>query len=261
MSARTIPALAGLLALIASQVVAPAAVAAVTTADYYEDARGRSGESLKDALNDIVSTGAVALPYPRVWDALKVTDEDPADPSKVVLVYSGTSRAKSRNGGSDGDWNREHVWPKSHGGFGTARGPGTDLHHLRPEDVEVNRIRGNKDFDRGGEVVEQAPGNRTDDDSWEPRDGAKGDVARMIFYMAVRYEGEDRWPDLEADDAVLAKTGKPRTGRVSVLLRWHEQDPVDAFERRRNELIFERYQRNRNPFIDHPEWVSSIFGR
>lgn len=68
-------------------------------------------------------------------------------------------------------------------------GPGTDLHHLRPADVQVNGIRGNLDFDNGGSAVTGGGGSRVDSDSFEPRDADKGDVARMILYMAVRYEG------------------------------------------------------------------------
>jgi endonuclease I len=193
-----------------------------------------------------------------VWNALKVTDQDPANAANVILLYSGTSRSKSLNGGGAGNWNREHVWAKSHGDFGTSAGPGTDLHHLRPEDVQVNSARDNKDFDNGGSAVAAAPGNRTDADSWEPRAAVRGDVARMIFYMAVRYEGGDSHPDLEVDDATGSGTA-PRLGRLSALRQWHQQDPPDAFEKRRNDLIHSSYQRNRNPFIDHPEWVAAIF--
>jgi endonuclease I len=247
---------AGVLALASTPVAAPAMAA---DADYYDAARGLSGERLKDALHDIISTGATAISYKKVWDALKVTDEDPSNPANVILVYSGISRSKARNGGGKDDWNREHVWPQSHGPFNTKVAPGTDLHHLRPEDPEVNSDRGNKDFDTGGLPADEAPGNRTDRDSWEPRDAVKGDVARMVFYMAVRYEGERRLPDLELSDA-LTHSKTPLLGRLSVLRAWHDRDPVDAFERRRNEIIFERYQHNRNPFIDHPEWVDEVFG-
>ena len=230
-----------------------------STSAYYAAAAGKSGESLKNALHGIISGGVTTLSYDAVWNALKATDQDPANPSNVILLYSGTSRSKTLNGGDAGDWNREHVWAKSHGDFGTAAGPGTDLHHLRPEDVQVNALRDNKDFDSGGTAVSTAPGNRTDADSWEPRAAVKGDVARMIFYMAVRYEGGDAWPDLEVDDTTGSGTA-PRLGRLSALRQWHQQDPPDAFEKRRNELIYGSYQRNRNPFIDHPEWVTAVFG-
>jgi endonuclease I len=230
-----------------------------TAGAYYAAAAGKSGESLKNALHGIISRGVTTLSYDAVWNALKATDQDPSNAANVLLLYSGTSRSKTLNGGDVGDWNREHVWAKSHGDFGTSAGPGTDLHHLRPEDVQVNSLRDNKDFDTGGTAVATAPGNRTDADSWEPRAAVRGDVARMIFYMAVRYEGGDAWPDLEVDDST-GSGAAPRLGRLSALRQWHQQDPPDAFEKRRNELIYSSYQRNRNPFIDHPEWVTSIFG-
>ena len=134
----------------------------------------------------IISSGVTTLTYDQVWTALKDTDQDPATANNVIEVYSGRSIAKSDNGGGVDQWNREHVWAKSHGDFGTANGPGTDVHHLRPEDVTVNSTRGNLDFDNGGSAVAQCTGCLSDGDSFEPRDAVKGDVARMIFYMAVR---------------------------------------------------------------------------
>lgn len=237
----------------------PAPTGSGGTDSYYAAAIGKTGDNLKNALHAIISSGATKLSYDAVWNALKVTDQDPANSSNVKLLYSGLSRSKSLNGGDTGDWNREHVWAKSHGDFGTSAGPGTDLHHLRPEDVTVNALRGNKDFDTGGTAVSGAAGNFVDADSWEPRNAVKGDVARMIFYMAVRYEGDDSWPDLEVDNATGSGTA-PRIGRLSALLQWHAQDPPDAAERNRNQLIYASYQHNRNPFIDHPEWVAAVFG-
>ncbi|MFF9215538.1 endonuclease I family protein [Streptomyces viridosporus] len=236
----------------------PAGVAGAAYDDtYYADAIGRTGPALKDSLHTIISDQR-KLSYSAVWDALKVTDQDPDNSGNVILLYSGISRSKSRNGGNTGDWNREHVWAKSHGDFGTSTGPGTDLHHLRPEDVQVNSIRGNKDFDNGGSAFGNSGGSLTDSNSFEPRDAVKGDVARMVLYMAVRYEGTDGWPDLEPNDSV-SNGSAPYHGRLSVLKQWHEQDPPDAFEKRRNDVIHASYQHNRNPFIDHPEWVESIW--
>ncbi|WP_241563550.1 endonuclease [Streptomyces sp. E1N211] len=235
-----------------------ARVAAVAAyADYYEGAEGKTGEALKSALHSIISD-QTKLSYSAVWNALKETDEDPSNSGNVILLYSGASRSKSLNGGDVGDWNREHVWAKSHGDFGTSTGPGTDIHHLRPSDVQVNSIRGNKDFDNGGSAVTNGGGSLTDSDSFEPRDAVKGDVARMILYMAVRYEGTDGWPDLEPNNSV-SNGSAPYIGKLSVLKEWHEQDPPDSFEQRRNDVIFESYQHNRNPFIDHPEWVEAIW--
>ncbi|MFE1869525.1 endonuclease I family protein [Streptomyces sp. NPDC059496] len=235
----------------------PTAAAADPYADYYASAQGKTGPALKTALHDIIKTQS-KVTYEGVWNALKVTDEDPANPNNVILVYSGRSQSKATNGGGANDWNREHVWAKSHGDFGTATGPGTDLHHLRPEDVTVNSTRGNKDFDKGGSPVGEAPGSRTDADSFEPRDAVKGDVARMLLYMAVRYDGSDGFANLELNDKVNNGSA-PAMGRISLLKQWNQMDPPDAFEQRRNQVIYDRYQHNRNPFIDHPEWVNSIW--
>ncbi|MEV0156990.1 endonuclease [Micromonospora sp. NPDC050686] len=225
---------------------------------YYAGAIGKTGPALRSSLHAIIRVQS-KLTYDQVWEALKDTDQDPANANNVILLYTGRSQSKSSNGGGADDWNREHVWAKSHGDFGTATGPGTDVHHLRPEDVSVNSLRGNKDFDSGGSAVAEAPGCYTDADSFEPRSAVKGDVARMILYMAIRYEGGDGWPNLEPNDSVSNGTA-PYLGRLSKLLAWNELDPPDAFEQRRNQRIYERWQGNRNPFIDHPEWARAIFG-
>ncbi|WP_172954347.1 endonuclease [Solibacillus sp. R5-41] len=223
--------------------------------DYYMSAMNKEGQALKTALHDIISKQKV-LSYDEVWDALKYTDEDPKNNNNVVLFYSGKSRSKSSDGGNAGDWNREHTWAKSHGDFGTSKGPGTDIHHLRPTDVQVNGSRGNLDFDKGGSPVAGCDGCLKDSDSFEPPNRVKGDVARILFYMATRYEAGDK-VDLELNDKV--NNGKaPYHGKLSVLLQWHQQDPVDEIEKQRNERIYE-IQGNRNPFIDHPEWVKLIW--
>ncbi|MGB3440513.1 MAG: endonuclease [Actinophytocola sp.] len=226
-------------------------------ATYYRTAIGLTGTALKSALHSIIRTGT-KLNYDQVWNALKATDQDPANANNVILLYSGRSQSKTTNGGNANDWNREHVWAKSHGDFGTATGPGTDVHHLRPEDVSVNSARGNKDFDNGGSAVSEAPGSYTDADSFEPRNAVKGDVARMIFYMAVRYEGGDGFANLEMNNSV-ANGSAPYLGKLSVLLAWSAQDPPDAFEKRRNQVIYDQFQHNRNPFVDHPEWARAIW--
>ncbi|MFF1818978.1 endonuclease [Kribbella sp. NPDC058245] len=225
--------------------------------DYYAAAAGKSGAALKSALHTIISS-QTKLTYDQAWNALKDTDQDPANTNNVILIYSGRSQSKTTNGGGVNDWNREHVWAKSHGDFGTAIGPGTDIHHLRPEDVSVNSSRGNLDFDNGGTAVTECPGCTADADSFAPRAAVRGDVARMIFYMAVRYEGDDGFANLEPNNSVNNGTA-PYIGKLSVLKAWAAADPPDAFEKRRNEVIYTTYQHNRNPFIDHPEWVTSIW--
>lgn len=219
---------------------------------YYDTAEGKTGAELKAALHGIIDDHTT-LSYDEVWDGVAATDADPNNPGNVILLYSGKSEPVG------GDYNREHVWAKSHGDFGTRIGPGTDLHHLRPTIPVVNSTRSNLDFDNGGDKeVEEAPGNFYDSDSFEPRDAVKGDVARMILYMAVRYEG-DEYVDLEPNDEV-ENGSAPYHGRLSVLKEWNTQDPPDAFERNRNDVIFEQFQHNRNPFIDRPEWVNAIWG-
>lgn len=225
------------------------------TDGYYKDAIGKEGQALKTALHGIISEHR-KLSYSEVWNAIKETDSDPSNADNVILFYSGESRSKNRNGGNVGDWNREHVWAKSHGNFGTSIGPGTDIHHLRPTDVQVNSSRGNLDFDNGGSAVKGCDGCYKTANSWEPPDRVKGDVARMLFYMATRYEAGDR-VDLELNE-LLNNGSNPYHGKLSILLQWHEQDPVDEFEMNRNNVI-EQIQGNRNPFIDHPEWVHSIW--
>ncbi|WP_310527437.1 endonuclease [Nocardioides sp.] len=223
---------------------------------YYAPAIGTSGTALRTSLHGIID-GNTQLSYAQVWTALQDTDQDPTNTANVIELYSGRSISKTSNGGGVDDWNREHVWAQSHGGFGTTPGPGTDVHHLRPEDVTVNGTRGNKDFDLGGSTVAQCTDCWTDADSFEPRDAVKGDVARMLFYMAIRYEGDDGFPDLELNNSINGST--PWHGKTSILLQWNTEDPVSTFEMRRNDRIHSTWQGNRNPFIDHPEWATAIW--
>lgn len=230
---------------------------------YYNGAENLAGTSLKSFLHDLIDDHQT-YSYSFARDALKETDEDPNNPNNVILFYTGRSQAKSTYGGGVDQWNREHVWAKSHGGFGETAPAGSDLHHLRPTDASVNSTRGNLDFDEGGSKVNDVYGVGStycyyDGDSFEPRDEVKGDVARIIFYMAVRYEGDKAGePDLELNDNVKNGT-KPYMGKLSILLKWNIEDPVDDFERNRNEVIYS-YQKNRNPFIDYPHFADLIWG-
>ena len=238
--------------------LAAAGLSAQVPAGYYDAAQGKTGEQLKTALHNIIK-GHKEFSYSDLWDILSATDEDPKNHNNVILIYTGISRAKSDHGGNTGQWNREHVWAKSHGGFSTNPPAGTDVHHIRPADVGVNGKRGNLDFDNGGTLVPGTDSCYSDDNSFEPRDAVKGDVARMIFYMATRYEGDDGEPDLEVVDYVNT-SGTPKMGKLSTLLQWNVQDPPDDFERHRNNVIYNDYQHNRNPYIDYPEYIQKIWG-
>ncbi len=229
---------------------------------YYSTATGLSGSALKSALHDIIDDHT-EFPYTAsstdTWDILKVSDRDPANPINVILVYLGTSVNGPQEYNNGNGWTREHVWPQSLLGF-TISSPGvaTDVHNLKPADDGVNSSRSNKEYDNGGAPVNGVPDTYSDSDSWEPRDSVKGDVARIIFYMAVRYEGDvPGEPDLEMDS--FTNGGVFTFGNMGTLLQWHANDPVSAFEQSRNNAIYS-YQQNRNPFIDHPEWVDSIWG-
>jgi len=229
---------------------------------YYAAAIGQSGAALKASLNQIIK-GHTRFSYSQIWDGLGYADEDPANSNNVILLYTGRSEPKTNRAGmsnSQDAWNREHVWAKSHGFPDSSQYAYTDLHHLRPADVSVNSSRGNKDFDVGGSEISEAPGNHTDADSFEPMDEVKGDVARMIFYMDVRYEGNDNsgTPDLSIANGTT-NTGAALLGDLCTLLSWHLQDPVSDWERRRNNRIFE-WQKNRNPFIDNSGWASELYG-
>jgi endonuclease I len=232
---------------------------------YYASIDGIDSKDLKDELHDLID-GNKVLPYTSssfdVWDALDQTDEDPKNPNNVILIYTGRSQAKSYkdHGQNDNDsWNREHVWAKSLGFGGDpdiTKPASTDIHHLRPVDRSVNTARSNKYFGEGGSQHSEATGCYYTSNTWEPRDAVKGDIARMLFYMAVRYEGYNGNPDLELNDRV--SSSGPNIGKLSALLEWHKKDPVDDFERKRNQVIFD-IQGNRNPFIDHPEFVNYIW--
>lgn len=245
------------------------------TVDYYDGTNGLEGDDLKAALYEIIRNHT-ELEYGTIKNVIRQADEDPNDSGNVILMYTGNSIGKYdfASDPSNPDhfdfWNREHTWAKSHGDFGPGgsygeRGANTDAHHLRPVDMTVNSSRSNKDFDEGGSVVLNGTVETecfADSNSFEPRDEVKGDVARMIFYMAARYEGEenldgDPEPDLEVVEAVNTFPN-PEMGRLSTLLEWHNDDPVDDWERNRNDVIY-LWQGNRNPFIDYPEFVNIIW--
>ena len=233
------------------------------------------------------------FPYSRgatdTWDILKLADEDPDDADHILDVYKNASYHKISAGG--GLYNRKHTWPNSYGfpDDGSTNYPYTDCHMLFLCDGSYNSSRSNNPYrncnagclekttlvnnGQGGGSGEY-PGNsnwRTGQGpsgTWETWIGRRGDVARAMFYMDVRYEGGTHGntgasePDLiltdDADLIVVTNGPIAYMGILSVLLEWHEQDPVDDVERNRNDVVFS-FQQNRNPFIDNPEWVACLF--
>jgi len=231
-------------------------------AGYYDSASGLRGAGLKAALHEIIDDH-VSYPYTSsstdTWNILRDADQDPNNPANVILVYNGASVNGSLEYNNGAGWNREHVWPQSLGGFNTSTVSGTDCHNLKPCSIQINSDRGNLEFDDGGTpyTLQGLTLTYRDSDSFEANPAFKGDLARIIFYMAVRYEGDAGEPDLEMDD--FTNKGTYTFGKRSTLLLWHALDPVDEFERRRNSRIA-TYQGNRNPFIDHPAYAQAIWG-
>ncbi|NTV03644.1 hypothetical protein HGA89_01840 [bacterium] len=263
-------------------IAAAATVAAAPPAGYYDTVVFTSVEAMRASVNAVID-GHVKIPYTSAstdtWNVLEQADEDPYNATRILDLYQ--NRVFAKFGGGTGPYNREHSWPNSYGfpDDGSTNKPYTDCHHLFLCDVEYNNDRGNKPFGECVSGCSSDPADNYDGASgvnyfnnlapagvWETWDGRKGDVARAMFYMDVRYEGAVGEPDLRLTDNVAlitaSATGNNEAvaymGLLTTLLAWHVQDPVDAKEQDRNDVVFS-YQGNRNPFIDHPEWVDDIF--
>ncbi len=277
----------------------PGVVNRTNAVDYYASVNTQDGATLRATLHAAIDDHT-RFPYSSAetdtWDVLEEADEDPTNSSNVLTIYKNGSIAKF--GGGNGPYNREHTWPSSLGfpdqedGMGPSY-PYTDCHHLRLADPTYNSDRGSRAFGNcnagcserttevnngngGGSGV--YPGNSnwvTGSDggtgTWEAWGHRKGDVARSILYMDLRYEGGNHGttgypePNLElTDNTALIQgsgtntSGTAYMGRLTVLLEWHAADPPDGDEMARNEVVY-GYQGNRNPFVDHPEWVSCIY--
>jgi len=197
-------------------------------------------------------------------------DLDPgSQPGTVKLIYSDHEPQGAAPSGQSRPWNREHLWPKSHGvGFDGA--DFTDVHHLRPADVNVNSARGNKYFAACGIVeppdscrspahAEAAATTSTDNEVWLPPTEVRGDIARALFYMELRYSGVGGDPRLELTDCPT-EVSDTKLAYLSQLIEWHQADPVNEAERNRNNRVCERWQGNRNIFVDFPDLVGELFG-
>ena len=215
---------------------------------YYANANDLVGTSLKKVLRTIISTGVNATSYNDLKSKLPYTDASLTDSSKMKLLYS--NHLVNAKWDDTATWNREHVWPKSKGWFENS-GAGSDIHHIRPENTNVNSVRGNLAFGEVsngsavkccGEIIAYK-----NNSYFEPFDEFKGDCARIIFYVLVRYSQSDSYNITNVAQS------------MQMLLEWHEADPVDEFELQRNERCYS-VQKNRNPFIDHPEFADMIWG-
>lgn len=226
----------------------------------------QTGTALKNALaTKITSTHTNQLSYSEVWNALKIVDLDPTNSANVLLVYgyeNGTdanvtndrTRSKNSNGGAVGDWNREHMFAQSLGNpdLGQA-GPGADAQMLRACDVQRNGERGNKLYAAG------SGNSATVGANWYPGDEWKGDAARIVMYMYLRY-GSQCLPTFVSTGSTVATDAN----MTSLLLQWNAEDPVSQYEDVRNTYLGNSSnsygQGNRNPFIDNPYLATLIWG-
>lgn len=194
--------------------------------------------TVESELKALITNTHNPLSYSDTYPWVKLIDEDASNTNNVILMYNGQSEPKTNTigGGNTNtntqNWNREHVYPQSMIST-TATG---DLHHLRACDGVINNNRGNLPFVTGSGSYGSASGG------WYPGDTWKGDVARMIMYIHLRYD--EPWTDV---------------GTMSVFLQWNVDDPVSDFEKQRNDRI-QGAQGNRNPFIDQPYLATYLYG-
>ncbi len=239
---------------------------------YYDDVNlNLSGINLKNALAaKIIDTHDNNLTYNQAREALKIVDLDPGQGTNVLLIYGFSSglcpanssndndhrlRNKSSFGGNQScEWNREHTYPKALGtpSLGTS-GPGADAHHLRAADVGRNSLRSNKLFASGSGNSHVVSGN------WYPGDEWKGDIARMMMYMYLRY-GSQCLPN----NVCVGSAPANDSNMITLLLQWNAEDPVSPYEDYRNNYLGNSNntygQGNRNPFIDNPYLATRIWG-
>ncbi|WP_333809540.1 endonuclease [Flavobacterium sp.] len=241
---------------------------------YYDSLEGLSGAALKQAVQNIIANPAVVRlhSYADIWEILRTSDRNPRNNNQVWCMYieAPMSKLDQQNTSSIvGKWNREHIFPQSRGGFEvrngdiadginvwTTTGPYTtsdgvsDAHHIRAENGQENSSRGNKNYGTVNTSTVYA-GMAGTQGSW------RGDVARALFYMAVRF---DALNIVNGDPMELSGSNPSfQIGDLATLLSWNTVDPRDDFEMNRNNYIY-TWQMNRNPFIDYPNLANYIFG-
>ena len=239
---------------------------------YYNNAIGKRGDELKIALHDIIDDHTT-ISYQQIWNAFWSTDNK--GNNVVWDMYSdGANYTYNYTNGNDqcgeylqeGDcYNREHSWPQSWFSGNDQATPSRDLHHVFPTDGFVNSQRSNYPF---GEVNNASWTSQNGSKLgtcksslgysgtvFEPIDEYKGDFARAMMYMSVRYYTEDdNWGSSD-----MTNKSEILPWAMTMLLNWNDNDPVSQKEIDRNNVIYSDYQNNRNPFIDHPEYARMIW--
>ncbi|WP_370225683.1 endonuclease [Mesoflavibacter sp.] len=230
---------------------------------YYDSLDGLSGAALEQALQDIIADPTVvrAQTYTDVIDILKEADQNPENSNQIWMVYTEQGRAKldfQTNASNIGKWNREHTFPRSLAGYNSIEaddtGDGIDvfwtteadsLRHGNSDAHALRAVDGQENSSRGNQHYGQYTGPSGNLGSF------KGDVARSVLYMQIRYNG------LSVVNGYPSTTGQ--MGDLATILDWHRNDPPDDFEMNRNNVVY-NWQFNRNPFIDQPDLVEYIWG-
>ncbi len=234
----------------------------VQAADYYAPLDTSSnGATFRSKLDQLITeTHKKKTSYDGLREVFKTADADPNKSGNIIWFYSGTSVAFN---GTFGSTNREHVWPKDGGkAFSATSDAGSDAHHLRPTEQNLNSTRGSKQFGEvptiASNIVKQAGSTSYEnlcyvaDNVFYPGEGYRGATARILMYV------ETRWGDEFQLKFVLGEGDCKTIGDIETLMKWHYQEPPTAEEMRRNEAVF-KIQGNRNPFIDHPEFATKIY--
>jgi endonuclease I len=243
---------------------------------YYNSIEGLSGAALKQELQRIIADPSVVRlhSYADIWEILRSSDRNPNNNNQVWCIYTEQpfSILDQQNTSSIvGKWNREHIFCQSRGGFEVASGDTadginvwsttsaattvdgvSDAHHIRAVSGQENSSRNNKNY---GTVASSSvySGPTATQGSW------RGDVARALFYMAVRFDGLNIVNGDPSEYVPSTTTASGNIGDLATLLTWNALDPKDDFEMNRNNYIY-TWQMNRNPFIDYPLLADYIFG-
>lgn len=255
-----------------------------TPTGYYVTAQGLSGYALKTELYNIIKDHN-AQGYSAIWNFYDSSARDKyfENDNSILDMYSekpngsdsynytAVSDQCGNYSGEGGCYNREHSFPKSWFG-GTIEPVNSDVHHIYATDGYVNSKRSNFPFGEvasasftstnGSKLGSAASSLNYSGTVFEPIDEFKGDFARAYFYMATRYENViGTWQTkTTSSNAVLNGSSNQvfESWVVAMLLNWHNSDPVSQMELDRNQAAFE-FQGNRNPYIDHPEFVEIIW--
>ena len=251
------------------------AAKAQAPAGYYNNANGKTGTALRQALHDIIDDHT-SISYDAIWGAFYNTDHRTDQTDKVWDIYSdipgGTPKLFTLGDGQCGTYtqegqcyNREHSWPKSWFDNNENSTPGRDLHHIFPTDGYVNAQRSNYPYGEvqtatytshnGSKLGSCKSSLGYNGTVFEPIDEYKGDIARAYFYMSTRYYGEDS----DWGSSGMTERANLKPWAIAMLLAWNDADPVSQKEIDRNNVIYTSYQHNRNPFIDNPEYARMIW--